>query len=73
MRPMTIPHERPMRTMTLDGLSSFVPSIEAGARALRREVARARAAFLPTDMENHQHDAAMLENLAHRLDVRRVP
>lgn len=71
MRPATIPPEKPPRMMALDGLAKYVCSIEAGARALRREASLARASFRVTDMEHHAHDAKALEELALRLDVRR--
>ena len=64
--------ERPLPTVRFDAYVAFVPSIEAGARALRREAERARRAFRPTDMDAHQRDALALEELAHRLDVRRL-
>lgn len=71
MRPVT--PEKPPRTMMLDGLAAFVPAIEAGARALRRQASLARASFRPTDMEYHAKDARALEALAAHLDVRRRP
>lgn len=63
--------ERPERMMPLDGLAKFVPAIEAGARALRREAEACRRRFLPTDMAFRDRDAEALEVLAHHLDIRR--
>lgn len=73
MRPITVPPERPPRTMSLDALAPYVPSVEAGARALLREAERARGAFRMTDLQHAIHDANKLEQLARVLDVRAMP
>lgn len=64
--------EKPPRMMALDGLASFVPSIEAGSRALRKEADRCKRALLFTDCDYAAKDAKELEALARHLDVRRV-
>ena len=50
-------------------LRELLPSIEAGARALReRQRWAARVTFLPTDAEHAAEAAARLEALASRID-----
>lgn len=70
MRPIT--QERPPKMMRLDALSSSVPAIEAGARALWERAEKARNDFRMTDYQHHVADAKELESLARRLDVRRM-
>ena len=57
--------------MAVDGLASFVPAIEAGARALQREGEKARHDFRLTDAGHCFAGAETLARLARRLDVRR--
>lgn len=62
--------ERVGPTMSMDGLSAYVPAIRAGVRALRHDAERAYASFRPTDLEQLNRDAETLDRLAHKLDVR---
>jgi hypothetical protein len=70
--PPRVQPERPAPTLTLDTLASYVPSIRAGVRALRRETSLARSAFRPTDVDFLARDAHNLDQLARLLDVRGV-
>ena len=72
MRTAASLRETPPKMMRLDALASFVPAIEAGALAMRQKAEADYKAFRWTDYGLHIEAALDLENLAHRLDVRRV-
>lgn len=68
--PRVSPREAKPPTITLEELNDYVPFIREGAHALRREAARARRAFCPTDDEHRSRAASTLDRLARLLDVR---